>query len=364
MNRYGFIAAAPKAGDYIHGDNKLGTVALMPSGDWSQYLPPDEMQNRGYETYSCVSEATLHCVEILERFEYQTAPHYAVRFLASITGTGNKQGNDFGTVSEALRTSGCCVETDYPFDAPDYSTFYQPIPSQIVKLSKVQFADNSYGHSWLTDTSPESMMSALTFSPLSLSVFAWPVISPDGIYRRPQGAPDCHAITVYGYEQGVCWHIFDSYDKTHKKLAWDYGFGMGKRHTLRRAIPTAPNPDTGWINWAVFLDYCRRLLGIPLEGDSLGAARSPHWPTVRNAFIKAHPSCAVCGRQGTVLKPNNVHHCQVFHLHPERELDPRNLITLCREHHLLVGHLMDWASYNESVRQDAATWDSKIATRP
>ncbi len=71
-----------------------------------------------------------------------------------------------------------------------------------------------------------------------------------------------------------------------------------------------------------------------------------------------------------------------FHLHPNLELDPRNLITLCelpgRDHHLLIGHLDEWESYNVNVRDDAkryygksadqiranATWQKEVAKRP
>jgi hypothetical protein len=41
---------------------------------------------------------------------------------------------------------------------------------------------------------------------------------------------------------------------------------------------------------------------------------------------------------------------------PDLELDFRNLITLCEgaeNHHLIVGHLDDWESYNRSVAHDA-----------
>jgi len=48
-----------------------------------------------------------------------------------------------------------------------------------------------------------------------------------------------------------------------------------------------------------------------------------------------------------------------FHLHPELELDPTNLITLCmqpgQECHLYVGHGDSWKAYNPDVKQDAAT---------
>ena len=104
-----------------------------------------------------------------------------------------------------------------------------------------------------------------------------------------------------------------------------------------------------------------------LQGKhSLTQTRSPEWPKVRAAHLKLHPTCAVCG--GTVKL--EVHHMQPFHLHPERELDPTNLITLCESGHegvnchLHYGHLGDFHSYNVNVVEDAGVWKKKIANRP
>ncbi len=98
----------------------------------------------------------------------------------------------------------------------------------------------------------------------------------------------------------------------------------------------------------------------------LGTPRSSQWPAVRKAFLSTHPTCKVCG--GT--KNLEVHHKLPFHLHPEMELDPTNLITLCESDengvncHLFVGHLGDFKSFNVAVDMDAAMWLSKLTTRP
>lgn len=99
----------------------------------------------------------------------------------------------------------------------------------------------------------------------------------------------------------------------------------------------------------------------PRDGyGSREAKRSPKWPAVRAAHLKKHPRCEVC-KKTTDLE---VHHVEPFHLHPEKELDPGNLMTFCRDHHFLFGHLMDWDSYNPNVRRDVAEWSEKIANRP
>ena len=93
-----------------------------------------------------------------------------------------------------------------------------------------------------------------------------------------------------------------------------------------------------------------------------GASRSSHWSTVRKNFIKKHSFCAVCN--GT--KKLNVHHIKPFHLHPELELDPSNLITLCENNkrglncHLLIGHLGNFKNINPKSVEDAKIWNGKL----
>lgn len=110
-----------------------------------------------------------------------------------------------------------------------------------------------------------------------------------------------------------------------------------------------------------------------------GLGRSPEWPRVEKEHLRREPACVACGYRGRKLQ---VHHIKPFHLHPQLELDPQNLITLCaargREHHLLLGHLDEWESYNEHVRADVrhfyrktaaqirsdSAWQKKMAQRP
>lgn len=82
-------------------------------------------------------------------------------------------------------------------------------------------------------------------------------------------------------------------------------------------------------------------------------SRSSRWPEVRARHLKQNPACAVCG----TTKRVEAHHVIPVHIDPSRELDPRNLITLCRKltggHHLAFGHLGDWKLFNPCVA-DAA----------
>lgn len=90
------------------------------------------------------------------------------------------------------------------------------------------------------------------------------------------------------------------------------------------------------------------------------AGRHWRWPRVRAEHLARHPACAACGRTRDV----EVHHVEPVSLAPARELDPANLLTLCRRCHLLVGHLDSWASHNPAAAADAAAWLARVRTRP
>lgn len=118
-------------------------------------------------------------------------------------------------------------------------------------------------------------------------------------------------------------------------------------------------------------DHVHMMLQHPVDvltkGVPLGAVRSGRWPTARRNHLLKFPNCQVCGEAKLKVE---VHHVKPFHLHPELELDPDNLITLCESMHngvschQLFGHLGDFHSVNKDVRQDAKEWAEKITKRP
>ena len=84
--------------------------------------------------------------------------------------------------------------------------------------------------------------------------------------------------------------------------------------------------------------------------------RAPEWSEIREAHIKKHPRCAFCGS----TKYLDVHHIKPVSTHPELELDPRNLVTLCSEStrfkglncHLAIGHAFFCQRINPNVLRD------------
>ncbi len=95
----------------------------------------------------------------------------------------------------------------------------------------------------------------------------------------------------------------------------------------------------------------------------LGTGRSPKWPHLRREHLKLQPQCEACLSKDDL----EVHHVEPYHLFPERELDPANLMTLCGDDsngcHRRVGHSLKWQAYNPNAREDAAVQILRIRNR-
>lgn len=120
--------------------------------------------------------------------------------------------------------------------------------------------------------------------------------------------------------------------------------------------------------------YCGRLLkkffswlfdfSLKSVPDSYipASSRSPLWNRVRNSHIKRQGKCQLCGGTDDL----EVHHIVPFHIDPDKELDPNNLITLCGSGkggvncHLFFGHLGNWKKCNTTVVIDCLEWSKKI----
>lgn len=92
--------------------------------------------------------------------------------------------------------------------------------------------------------------------------------------------------------------------------------------------------------------------------------RSSEWPKVRNAFVKKNPKCAVCGKKKSWKRSIQVHHIVPFSVDPSLELEESNLITLCGDHHLWVGHLGWFQAWNPNVVEDTKSMWLRIINRP
>ena len=91
----------------------------------------------------------------------------------------------------------------------------------------------SLKHEWV-DANPEALWEALQYSPLGISVVAWP---KDGkYYVKSSRQRDNHWTLLVAGVKGKSWKIFDSYvdDDFFKEVKWDYPFGFVKWYQVEK----------------------------------------------------------------------------------------------------------------------------------
>ncbi len=96
-----------------------------------------------------------------------------------------------------------------------------------------------------------------------------------------------------------------------------------------------------------------------IEAKPDDSKRSSKWPAVRKKHLEEHPTCAACGNDK--IHELQVHHVKMFNKHPDLELCPENLITVCEASgakicHLYLAHLGSWKRCNPNIREMAAEY--------
>ncbi len=352
---YGLIIEPPLSTDYVLGGAvSLGGEVLQPDGQWDNFLPETEIQNRnGVETYSCVSFATLNCIEILERKEFGARSNWSERFLAKESGTQEKQGNTPNRVAETRRKKGCVKENEWAFDSfvKTFAEYYAEIPHEIETLALGEGAEYDFGYEAVRVTT-EGIKEALKYSPVLFSVYAW-VKNENGMFYRPQGMTDNHATCVYGYEEGKYWKCYDSYlddGMILKQIKWDALPMMCMRYTLHKQVVVQ-----NW--WNKFIAQLKELLGF----TTFGVARSAGWAQdSRNAIKEAGNLCQFGMHKPTLLNRLSTHHILSFHEHPELERESSNWIVLCWFHHFWHAHFGNWRMNNPNIVLDARIFTDEI----
>lgn len=258
---YGLIITPPKETDYIFGDNRLGDSHINQSGQWDGWLPDYEPQSRpeAFDSYACVSFATLNCIEIMERMLFGATTNWSDRFLAKMSDTDITRGNSPANVADTLKKLGCVPEKDHLFspEINSFESFYSTINDNLKTLALAFKAEYSFGYSHVPSNAKD-IKRALSYSPVLFTVSAW-YKDENGLYYRPQSETDGHAVTCYGYEEGKYWKILDSYADNEgtflKNVRWDSLPMQCKRFTLSRQIVVESA-------WSRFLSLLKFLLGV------------------------------------------------------------------------------------------------------
>ena len=246
MKNYGFIPdKIDLEKDYILGGLRSAPFEiLVPSGQWLDFLPEGEKQNRqGVETFSCVSFGTLNLIEILLRRKFQELKNYSERFTAIVSNTGTT-GNSPQAVAESVRKLGVVEDYKLPFvDGMSYELFFSPKPMSVEFLidGKNWLEKFEVRHEFLFDsgdikTKQAKLIEGLKSGPLGVSVYAWH--QRNGLYYKTDEMLDNHFVLLVGYEIGKRWIVYDSYLESEgdflKDLDWSYDIGMAKRFWIEK----------------------------------------------------------------------------------------------------------------------------------
>lgn len=239
MNKqFGFIPPTFEDNHYVLGaSNSLVKLVLQSDGQWDAYLPERETQNiGGVETYNCTSFGTCNIFEMLFNKIYKQNNNFSDRYVGIQAGT-KPPGNDPHKVVEAIRHWGLIPEAMLPFkDILNWEEYYSYKGGNALKceLQGKDFLSKwSIGHEWVFQdgekNKQDKMIECLRYSPLGVSVSAW--YEENGLFVD-KGEPNNHWGAVYGYVKGEYWKVFDSYDLSTKRLAWDFNFQYCKRYGL------------------------------------------------------------------------------------------------------------------------------------
>lgn len=94
--------------------------------------------------------------------------------------------------------------------------------------------------------------------------------------------------------------------------------------------------------------------------DPPAERRSPQWPPVERAFLRAHPECRGCGSRRNL----NAHHLVPFHVDRAKELDPDNLVAVCRSCHFVLCHRNDWSNWEPDAPRLLDAHRARTGARP
>lgn len=250
----GVIIQDPRETDFVAGaETGLTPENRNPTGDWTPFLPTDEMQIGVYfDTMACVTFSALNVIEtqvnfmiregmipvddvarmrVLGFFDENDKFNCSDRFTAKMSGTTRK-GNTLVNVWDSIRRDGLLPERDwaYPRDQRtpvfDWADYYKEIPQELKAkaLEILKILDIRY--EWLVSggRATAAQFSAwLKMSPIQIAAPVCPPWNTDqviGSCSLPVGhATEMYMVKLFGV---TTLSVFDHYKPFNKSLAQDY----------------------------------------------------------------------------------------------------------------------------------------------
>ncbi len=231
--------------DYRFGSNQVTGTILREDGNWIDYVPNSEDQNKyGVEAADCYIEAQQHAIATLQEEQYDFPNQdYSGRFNAYMSD-GTQYGGNPLSGSESIRKDGLVSEMTLPFneEIKSWNEYHNLSDSDKSKGIKE-------GQEWLKKWEPlydivftrdesvtqkyAKLKEALKYSPICLSVLGWYQDS-NGLYIKPEGTNDNHFVECVWIDEEGYPYIWDTYPPYLKKLDKTYNFDFALRWTLEK----------------------------------------------------------------------------------------------------------------------------------
>jgi hypothetical protein len=293
---YGFVNPKKDKKAFLYGDGNLSFEAINPSGDWSDFVPPLEIQNKYFETYHCTVFSTIKAILTLIYFKYYkntdkeiffTENDKSERFTGVIAGLST-QGGSPKLVADAIRKTGLLPQNKLPWTSDLNSFFKYSAPRPVSEMLRLygQEASNwlkkySFGYEYLKvnygwkiwrmikgvlgigrlgAATQDAMLEALTTAPLCASGYSW-IFDNNGLAYKPAGYVDNHWFMIIAGEKNKYWLIYDNYNRCWVKCRWEYNFGNIMRYDVDKIDYDELTPE----------DLCVKYENTPVKGDKKAA---------------------------------------------------------------------------------------------
>lgn len=237
----GLVIEAPQAKDHILGAaGELGGPAfeiLVPDGQWAPYMPESELQRNDFgDTFMCVSFSLNNTHEALLKRLYDEIINKSDLFLGVGSGTVRGRGNSKRAVADFNRLNGFVLEGDYPYlRSTTLDDAYKPLTRALLEKGKKSLDIFDFGYKWLADNGYVSIKDGLKYSPVQVDVSGSYKMDRNGhvVWDRNNEAYT-HEVIIFGFEEGKCWHVFDSETEQFLKFTWFYPFGSPMIHSVKK----------------------------------------------------------------------------------------------------------------------------------
>lgn len=322
------LHALPNSQDYfLGGESRLDRIQYQLDRDWTPFLPPYEPQSTaGFDSYGCVGYSLNNCLETLEKRLYGSQYNRSDRFLVVGSGTTPYVGNSLAAVAEFSRKTGAVEESVYPF-VKTQSEYFQPIPTNLFAEATRYKLSYTHLYEWVYFQGPggyvdlqKELWEALSYAPLQITGKFDNVVN--GVYNKYTGQAN-HVVMLFKGVQNEYWEIYDHYDKTIKRLAWDFNFGAVMRHQITKNNYVPVQDLEGKIIKAerpeIYLVSNGKKCHFPDEISLWTTGRAlSDVVSVSESTIQAIPDGAALGL-GTAIKPQAMKEMlNIFGSEPER----------------------------------------------